>query len=114
MISIEEIVWGGVVKDGMPALVNPPHIAAAEAKYLGDDELVLGASINGDTRAYPLRIVHWHKMFNDVVGGVPVALASCTLCRNGILCDTRATGRTEPFVFSSYDFLYRSHKLMYH
>jgi len=112
-IRIEEIVWGGVIKDGIPALVNPTHIAAADAEYLGDEELVFGVSINGDTRAYPLRIMDWHEMFNDVVGGVPVALAYCTLCGSGILYDTRVEGRDAPFVFGSSGFLYRSNKLMY-
>lgn len=56
-IRIEEIVWGGVVKDGLPALVNPKHTPAAEAYYLTDDELVFGVAINGDARAYPLRIM---------------------------------------------------------
>lgn len=112
-IRIEEIVWGGVVKDGIPALVNPKHTAAAEAYYLTDDELVFGVAINGDARAYPLRIMDWHEMFNDVVGGVPVALAYCTLCGSGILYDTRVAGRTEPLEFGSSGFLYRSNKLMY-
>ena len=112
-IRLEEIVWGGVVKDGIPALVNPTHLGAAEAGYLEDDELVFGVEIDGDARAYPLRILDWHEMFNDVVGGVPVALAYCTLCGSGILFETRVAGRPEPFVFGSSGFLYRSNKLMY-
>jgi hypothetical protein len=36
---------------------------------------VFGVSINSDHRAYPLRILDWHEMFNDVVGGKPVTLA---------------------------------------
>ena len=52
-------------------------------------------------------------MFNDVVGGVPVALAYCTLCGSGILYDTRVPGRDQPFEFGSSGFLYRSNKLMY-
>ena len=74
-IRIEEIVWGGVRKDGIPALTNPKHIQPAEADYLTPQELVFGVSINGDHRAYPLRILDWHEMFNDVVGGKPVTLA---------------------------------------
>ena len=73
-IRLEEIAWGGVSKDGIPALNNPKHISAAEAAYITDDELVFGVEINGDARAYPLRMMDWHEMFNDVVGGVPVAL----------------------------------------
>ena len=112
-IRIEEIVWGGVKKDGIPALVNAKQIPTAEATYLTDRELIFGVSINGDSRAYPLRILDWHEMFNDVVGGVPVSLAYCTLCGSGILFDTRVPGRREPFVFGSSGLLYRSNKLMY-
>ncbi|MEM8948875.1 MAG: DUF3179 domain-containing protein [Pseudomonadota bacterium] len=112
-IRLEEIVWGGVVKDGIPALTNPKHIPANEATYLIDDELVFGVAINGDARAYPLRILDWHEMFNDVVGGQPVSLAYCTLCGSGILYKTDLEGRDEPFVFGSSGFLYRSNKLMY-
>lgn len=112
-IRLEEIAWGGVLKDGIPALVNPDLIPAAKADYLTGEELVFGVSINGDARAYPLRIMDWHEMFNDVIGGVPVALAYCTLCGSGILFETQVEGRAEPFVFGSSGMLYRSNKLMY-
>jgi hypothetical protein len=74
-IRIEEIVWGGVRKDGIPALTNPKHIKPAEATYLTPQELVFGVSIRGDNRAYPLRILDWHEMFNDVVGEKPITLS---------------------------------------
>jgi hypothetical protein len=112
-IRLEEIVWGGVPKDGIPALTNPKHVAADEADYLEQDELVFGVEIAGDARAYPLRILDWHEMVNDVVGGVPVALAYCTLCGSGILYDARVSGHEEPLVFGSSGLLYRSNKLMY-
>ncbi len=112
-IRLEEIVWGGVKKDGIPALVNPALIAPGSADYLTPDELIFGIAINGDVRAYPLRILDWHEMFNDVVGGVPVALAYCTLCGSGILYETTVDGREQPFEFGSSGFLYRSNKLMY-
>ncbi len=104
---------GGVVKDGIPSLDNPVLVPAQSASYLEDDDLVFGVAINNDVRAYPLRILDWHEMFNDVIGGVPVSLAYCTLCGSGILFETRVEGRTEPFVFGSSGFLYRSNKLMY-
>lgn len=112
-IRFEEIVWGGVVKDGIPALTNPRLIAANYAGYLNDSDLVFGVSINDDIRAYPLRIMDWHEMFNDVIGGVPVSLAYCTLCGSGILFESQVEGRSTPFTFGSSGFLYRSNKLMY-
>ena len=112
-IRLEEITWGGVVKDGIPSLDTPAMLPAAAADYLRDDDLVFGVSINRDVRAYPLRIMGWHEMFNDVIGGVPVALAYCTLCGSGILFETKVDGRRKPFVFGSSGFLYRSNKLMF-
>lgn len=113
-IRFEEITWGGVVYDGIPSLDNPTLTDAADAKYLLDDDLVFGIEINGDVRAYPLRIMGWHEMFNDVIGGIPVALAYCTLCGAGILYETNTeSAKDKPFVFGSSGLLYRSNKLMF-
>ena len=74
-IRIEEIVWGGVGKDGIPDLRDPRVVPADEARYLNPEDRVFGVSINGEHRAYPLRILNAHEMANDEVGGVPFALA---------------------------------------
>ncbi|MCI0554809.1 MAG: DUF3179 domain-containing protein [Anaerolineae bacterium] len=111
-IRIEEIQWGGVVVDGIPALKNAAMIPADEASYITPEEPVFGISINGDHRAYPLRIMDWHEMANDVVGGVPLSLAYCTLCGAGIAFDGRASNG-ETYTFGSSGFLFRSNKLMY-
>ena len=41
---------------------------------MASDERVLGVSINGDHRAYPLNLLSRHEIVNDTVGGVPVAV----------------------------------------
>ncbi|HEX6159115.1 MAG TPA: DUF3179 domain-containing protein, partial [Thermoanaerobaculia bacterium] len=109
-IRAEEIVWGGVKKDGIPALDRPKMVSSAP--WLLDDDMVFGVAIGGDARAYPQRILAWHEMLNDVVGGKPVSLSYCTLCGAAILYDGRASdGRT--YTFGSSGLLYRSNKLMY-
>lgn len=110
-IRLEEIVSGGVRFAGIPALDHPPTVAGSEADYLRDDERVFGAFVNGEARAYPLRIMSWHEMANDEIGGEPVALSYCTLCGSGILYSTRtaAGGRR---IFETSGLLYRSNKLM--
>ena len=112
-IRLEEITWGGVGVEGIPSLDFPTMVSATDADYLLSDDLVFGIEINGDSRAYPLRIMGWHEMFNDEIGGVPVALAYCTLCGAGILFETQVDGRDEPFSFGSSGLLYRSNKLMF-
>jgi hypothetical protein len=112
-IRLEEIVWGGVRVDAIPALDNPQMISAVDAEYLNPDDLVFGVEIAGDARAYPLRIVSWHEMVNDVVGATPVSLAYCTLCNAGILYETQVAKRDRPLTFGTSGLLYRSNKLMY-
>lgn len=110
-IRLEEIVWGGVKFDGIPALEDPPRVAAAEAG-LTDRELVFGVSAGGAHHAYPLRYLSWHEMVNDVVGGEPVTLSYCTLCNSGIAYSgkTQDGGRR---TFGTSGLLYRSNKLMF-
>ena len=73
-IDPTEIVWGGVLPDGIPDLRNPKFEDADEQTFMNPDDRVFGVEINGDARAYPLRIVNAHEMVNDVVGGEPVSL----------------------------------------
>ncbi|MGD8330703.1 MAG: DUF3179 domain-containing protein [Acidobacteriota bacterium] len=115
-----EIQWGGVPPEGIPSLDDPAVIAAAAADYLSADELVFGVALSPEgpatgaaveARAYPLRVLDWHEMTNDVVAGIPVALSYCTLCGSAILFDRRAAGRT--LTFATSGLLYRSNKLMF-
>ena len=111
LIRLDEIVWGGVRQDGIPPLRNPAMLAADQIGYLDDDHIVFGISVNGDARAYPKRILGWHEMFVDTVGGVPVAGVYCTLCGTVILYHTEHDGVNHALGTSG--FLYRSNKLMY-
>ena len=111
LIRLDEIVWGGVRQDGIPPLRDPAMLAAEDAVYLEDEHIVFGISVNGDARAYPKRILAWHEMFVDTVGGVPVAGVYCTLCGTVILYRTEHEGVRHRLGTSG--FLYRSNKLMY-
>ncbi len=73
-IRLEEVVWGGVRPDGIPDLRGPSFVEADEADYMNPDDRVFGLEINGDARAYPLRVVNAHEMVNDSVGGEPISL----------------------------------------
>ena len=90
-VNLVEAVWGGVTVDGIPSLVNARQISPVEARdeghsfvdfcrdgdcsYPAADELVFGLSFDGDSRAYPLRLLNWHEMFNDVIGHAPLFAA---------------------------------------
>lgn len=110
-IRLDEILWGGVKTDGIPPLEHPRHISAGEAGYLGKRNIVFGVFINGEARAYPKRILAWHELFNDTIGGVDVTCAYCTLCGAAVLY--RQQVEQLKFDFGTSGFLYRSNKLMY-
>ena len=100
-----------MVQDGIPPLRNPEMISVEEADYLGDNNIVFGIEINGDVRAYPKRILAWHEMFTDIIGGVEIAGVYCTLCGTVIPYKTNNNGTQ--YNLGTSGFLYRSNKLMY-
>ena len=110
-IRLDEVRWGGVAQDGIPPLRSPEMISVKDAVYLNDEDVVFGIEINGDARAYPKRILAWHEMFVDEVGGVNYAGVYCTLCGAVILYETLHEGVQHEMGTSG--FLYRSNKLMY-
>ncbi len=111
-IDAREVRWGGVGVDVIPPLEFPSYVSAAEAAaWLRPEDEVVGVSINGDARAFPVRIIARHEMVNDTIGGAPVSLAYCTLCGSAIVYDGRLRG--EVYRFGTSGLLYRSNKLMY-
>ena len=54
------------------ALDNPAFVEAAEADWMQSEEIVLGLEFNGETRAYPVRMMTFHHIINDEVLGTPV------------------------------------------
>ncbi len=69
-IPISEISGGGPPRDSIPALVRPNFIGADQVgRLLSKSDRVLGIFLNGEAKAYPLRILNWHELVNDSVGG---------------------------------------------
>jgi len=98
-VPFKEILSGGPPRDGIPPIDKPVFVTVKEAASngLADREAVIAVAINGDVRAYPLRILMWHEIVNDIVGGVPVAVTFCPLCNSAIVFDRRLEGRTLDF-----------------
>jgi hypothetical protein len=86
-VPLDEIMSGGPPKDGIPSIDDPQFVPVAEAAGLAPSEPVIGFAHDGDARAYPLRILTWHEIVNDRVGGRPVAVTYCPLCNAAIVFD---------------------------
>jgi hypothetical protein len=97
--SIEwgDILSGGPPKDGIPAIDTPRTVPVSKVTNLADTEPVIGLVINGKARAYPLRIMTWHEIVNDELGGVPVTVTYCPLCNSSIVFDRRLDGKILDF-----------------
>lgn len=96
-IELSEILSGGPPKDGIPSIDKPKFVSLNEAKDLVDREPVIGLEINGDARAYPLRVLTWHEIVNDKVGGVPVTVTYCPLCNAAIVFERRVAANVLDF-----------------
>src|ERR671910_2978484 len=97
VVDLGEIRDGGPPKDGIPAIDNPRFRPVAEVDDLADTEPVIGLTVAGESRAYPLRVLTWHEIANDVIGGVPVAVTYCPLCNAAIVFDRRLDGSVLDF-----------------
>ncbi len=96
-IDFSDILEGGPPKDGIPSIDNPAFKAVWEIKDMGKKEPVISLNIKGDVRAYPVRILMFHEIVNDTVGGVPVTITYCPLCNAALVFERTLDGRVLDF-----------------
>ncbi|MEM8848597.1 MAG: DUF3179 domain-containing protein [Pseudomonadota bacterium] len=125
-VDWRHVSWGGVFIDDrpydttddpcncIPAADNPEVSTAAEATWLDDDDIVFGIQVNGETRAYPRRIMEVREMVNDTLGGRDLGIPYCTLCgaAQAYFTDQLPAGIDRPILRTS-GLLIRSNKVMY-
>lgn len=111
-IPAEEIKRGGPPRDGIPSIDTPRFLAAANADFLKKDDLVLGVQFNGVAKAYPIRILNWHEIVNDVFDDEGVVVSYCPLCGSGMAfrAETPDGSRRQ---FGVSGLLYNSDVLLY-
>ena len=98
VVELSEIQSGGVPKDGIPAIDDPEFVSADVAmQWLDENEPVIVLEILGKARAYPLQILIWHEIVNDVVNGKPVAVTFCPLCNASIVFNRNLDGEILDF-----------------
>ena len=120
------VSWGGVLIDDraydttdqgcncIPAADNPEVVSAADTTWLDDDDIVFGITLNGESRAYPRRIMEVREMVNDTLGGRDLGIPYCTLCgaAQAYFTDDVPEGVERPVLRTS-GLLSRSNKVMY-
>ena len=71
--------------------------STADTNKIKDDKLVLGVEIDGEAKAYPLQLIGYHHQVRDTVGGKPVMVTYCTVCRTGRVFNPVVDGKAEDF-----------------
>jgi hypothetical protein len=71
-------------------------IPAAENK-VDSNRLVIGVVNNGEAKAYPIRFLGYHHQVQDTIGGKPVIVTYCTVCRTGRVYEPIVNGKYEVF-----------------
>lgn len=118
--TLATLVAAGLPRDGLRALDQPAAYPAQEfppgrrgphGKILVADDRVVGIAWDGAARAYPLRVLAWHEVVNDTLGGVPVAVTYSPLCDAAAVYDRCADA--EVLAFGVSGLLYNSNTLYY-
>ncbi len=89
-----QIVHAVLIKDRIQAITNPKFVSVRDAVFMQPRDRVIGVVVNGVAKAYPLRILRWHQVVNDTIGGTPVAVTYCPLTDNAAVYSRRLRGRT--------------------
>lgn len=120
LVPASRIVPAGMPRDGLLALNEPAMLTVAEVearnregrgKFLLPHDRVLGVEVEGDARAYPLRLLRWHEVVNDRVGGRAVLVSYNPLCDSAVVCDRTVDG--EPLDFGVSGLVLNSNMLLF-
>ena len=111
-VPLQGIISGGPPPDGIKPIDSPKFTTFDAAdKWLEPLEPVIALELNGDARAYPLQMMTWNEIANDVVGGVPVTITFCPLCNSALTFDRRLDGII--YDFGTSGLLRNSNLVMY-
>ena len=62
-------------RDAFPVLFNPPMGTVEDGdRILQPNEWVIGIALKGEAKAYPVDVMGFHELINDVVGGTPITV----------------------------------------
>ena len=106
-----EIVPGGPPRDGIRSIDDPRFVPSEDATWVDDGTPVLGVVRKEDARAYPVHLMDYHQIANDVVGGLPLAVTWDPLTGVPRAFERTVDGRTLTFGVSGL--IYNSGFLMY-
>jgi hypothetical protein len=111
-VPLSEIRSGGPPPDGIPPIDDPVFESIADAgEWLEPQSPVLVMEVSGEARAYPLAILTFHEIVNDVIADEAVLVTYCPLCNSGLAFERTLDG--ELLSFGTSGRLWNSNLVMY-
>lgn len=111
LIDPNKILPGGPARDGIPSIDKPHFISADTANHLANNDRVIGVFYRGVAKAYPIRIMNWHEIVNDMFNTKPVVVTYCPLCGTGMAFRADITSGIKNYGVSGL--LYNNDLLLY-
>jgi hypothetical protein len=115
-VPLDQIISGGPPPDGIPPIDDPIYESVEDAgAWLDETSPVMVVDVDGDVRAFPLAILTWHEIVNDVIGGVPLVVTYCPLCNSALVFERTVDGPDgdEVLDFGTSGRLFASNLVMY-
>lgn len=111
LVPRTEIHHGGPGRDGIPAIDRPRFVRARDASFLKPEDRILGLVFGGVVRAYPIRILNYHEIVNDMIHQQAIVISYCPLCGSGMAFQPEFNDDDNTFGVSGL--LYNSDMLLY-
>jgi hypothetical protein len=100
LLLLLAIVYMANFKMAADAMFKQPHritMADTLENKIDKERLVIGVNINGEAKAYPIQLLGYHHHIQDTVGGKPILVTYCTVCRTGRVFEPFVNGKHETF-----------------
>lgn len=100
LLILLAVVYMANFKMAADAMFKQPHgvvMADTAGNKIDKNRLVIGVDINGEAKAYPIQLLGYHHHIQDTVGGKPVLVTYCTVCRTGRVFEPVVNGKHETF-----------------
>src|SRR5688572_7438454 len=81
-------------------MFKPPSDLSFKPKsgnILTDSSLIIGVEHNGEAKAYPIRYILYHHQVKDTIGGKPMIITYCNVCRTGRVFEPTVNDKHEEF-----------------
>ena len=99
------------LRDAIMPVGRPAYGGSDALPWLTDDDLIIGYESGAEAFAFPIKVLNFHEIVNDTIGGVPVLITYCPLCFSGVVFSRDVGGET--LTFGNTSALYQSDLVMY-